>query len=69
VMRGGGEVMSEILARAAERGEARQDISPRVARLPIDLVRHELILTHQLPSQRTLEEIVDVIFLPLVRTP
>ena len=67
--RSGGEVMSEILARAAARGEARQDIDPRVARLPIDLVRHELILTHQLPSQRTLEEIVDVIFLPLVRTP
>jgi AcrR family transcriptional regulator len=69
VTRGGGEVMSGILARAAERGEARQDISPRVARLPIDLVRHELILTHQLPSQRTLEEIVDEIFLPLVRSP
>ena len=64
--RGGGEVMAGVLDRAAARGEARDDISPRVARLPIDLLRHELILTHQPPSQRTLEEIIDDIFLPLV---
>jgi len=63
--RGGGEVMAGVLDRAAARGEARADISPRVARLPLDLLRHELILTHQPPSQRTLEEIVDEIFLPL----
>jgi AcrR family transcriptional regulator len=66
VTRGGGEIMTAILDRAAARGEARADINPRVARLPLDLLRHELILTHQPPSQRTLEEIVDEIFLPLV---
>ena len=65
-VRSGGEVMSGVLDRAVARGEARDDISPRVARLPLDLLRHELILTHQPPSQRTLEEIVDDIFLPLV---
>ncbi|MGH2865878.1 MAG: hypothetical protein ACRDJX_11615 [Solirubrobacteraceae bacterium] len=43
----------------------RKNIPPRVARLPLDLLRHELILTHQPPSQYTLEEIVDEIFLPL----
>jgi hypothetical protein len=59
-------VMSSVLDRAAARGETREHISPRVARLPLDLLRHELILTHQPPSQRTLEEIVDEIFLPLV---
>lgn len=64
--RGGTEVMSSALERAAARGEARADVSPRVARLPLDLLRHELILTHQPPSQRTLEEIVDEVFLPLV---
>lgn len=64
--RGGGEVMSSVLDRAIARGEARQDVAPRVARLPTDLLRHELILTHQPPSTRALEEIVDQIFLPLV---
>jgi Tetracyclin repressor-like, C-terminal domain len=64
--RSGGEVMSSALDRAAARGEARDEIPPRVARLPLDLLRHDLILTHQPPSQSTLEEIVDEIFLPLV---
>jgi AcrR family transcriptional regulator len=63
--RSGGEVMSSVIDRAAARGEARNDISPRVARLPLDLLRHELILTHQPPSQLTLEQIVDEVFLPL----
>ncbi len=64
--RGGDGVMTDVLDRAGARGEIRDDISPRVARLPIDLLRHELILTQQPPSQRALEEIVDDIFLPLV---
>jgi AcrR family transcriptional regulator len=66
LLRSGGEVMTNILDRAATRGEARPDISPRIARLPLDLLRHELILTHQPPTQRTIDEIVDDIFLPLV---
>jgi AcrR family transcriptional regulator len=65
--RGGGELMSQILARAAARGEARERVPERVARLPIDLIRHELILTHRAPPNETLEEIVDEIFLPLVK--
>ncbi len=64
--RGGSEVMNQALARAATRGEARQHVPDRVARLPLDLLRHELILTHQPPSSETLQEIVDQIFLPLV---
>lgn len=66
ITRSGGELMKTLLARAADRGEARIDVSPRVARLPLDLLRHELIITHQPPSQRSLEEIVDEVFLPLV---
>jgi AcrR family transcriptional regulator len=66
ITRGGGEVMGVVLARAAARGEARTDVGPRVARLPLDLLRHELIITHQPPSQLALEEIVDDVFLPLV---
>ncbi len=66
LMRSSGELMAVVLARAASRGEARDDVSDRVARLPFDLLRHELILTQGPPGQRTLEEIVDEIFLPLV---
>jgi AcrR family transcriptional regulator len=65
--RSGDEVMASVIGRAVSRGEARPDIPARVARLPLDLLRHELILTHQPPSQHTLEEIVDEIFLPLTR--
>jgi AcrR family transcriptional regulator len=68
LLRSGTEIMTTLLDQAATRGEAREDISPRIAMLPLDLLRHELILTHQPPSQRTIEEIVDEIFLPLVQT-
>jgi hypothetical protein len=68
LLRSGGEVMSGVLDSAVARGEARDDIAPRVARLPLDLLRHELLLTHQPPSPRVLEEIVDEIFLPLVHS-
>jgi AcrR family transcriptional regulator len=64
--RGGGELMAQLLTRAAARGEARADVPERVARLPLDLIRHELILTHRGPSNEALEEIVDQILLPLV---
>jgi AcrR family transcriptional regulator len=66
LVRGGSEVMNQALARAAARGEAREHVPERVARLPLDLIRHELILTHRPPSSQTLEEIVDQTFLPLV---
>jgi AcrR family transcriptional regulator len=65
--RSGGEVMNRVLVRAAARGEAREHVPERVARLPLDLIRHELILTHRPPSSDTLEQITDQIFLPLVR--
>jgi AcrR family transcriptional regulator len=67
LLRSGGEVMGTILERAATRGEARPNVSPRIATLPLDLLRYELILTHHPPSRRTIREIVDDIFLPLVK--
>jgi AcrR family transcriptional regulator len=66
LLRSGGGLMETILARAAERGEARSPVPERVARLPLDLLRHELILTHRAPTDAAIEEIVDQIFLPLV---
>jgi AcrR family transcriptional regulator len=65
---GSGSEMALILERAIERGEISRDrLSPRVASLPVDLVRHDLIMTQAPVPDATLVEIVDRIFLPLVR--
>lgn len=69
-------VMVTILRRAAERGEiGPAELSPRVVSLPIDLARHEAIRTvgstaastDDDAAERTVTEIVDDVFLPLVR--
>ncbi|GGE44850.1 TetR family transcriptional regulator [Pullulanibacillus camelliae] len=61
-------VMPLILKRAVERGEIHSEkITERIIRLPMDLVRHELLITYQPISEQTLTEIVDDIFLPLLK--
>jgi AcrR family transcriptional regulator len=60
-------VMTTILKRAADRGEARADVAPRIATLPTDLFRNELFRFRTPPSEAVLAEIVDDVFLPLVR--
>lgn len=67
VLRTGNEIMAAVVKRAAERGEARDDIPPRVAALPITLLRHELLLSPG--DQRAVTEIVDQVFLPLASRP
>jgi AcrR family transcriptional regulator len=62
------DVMEIILKRAADRGEIRGDISTRIATLPVDLVRHELLLARKPSSKLDIIEIVDAVFLPLVLT-
>lgn len=60
--------MKRILDRAVERGEISPGIlGTRVASLPVDLVRHDLIMTQAAVPDATLIEIVDNIFLPLAR--
>ncbi len=56
-----------ILKRAADRGEARADVETRIATLPTALFRSELFLARIPPLEGTLVEIVDDVFLPLVR--
>jgi AcrR family transcriptional regulator len=59
--------MAAIIARAAGRGEIDPGrLSPRMASLPVDLVRHDVIMTRAPVPDDTLIEIVDRLFLPLV---
>jgi hypothetical protein len=60
-------VLEQAIQRAVARGEIRPgQISERIARLPFDLLRHEVLMTLQPVSDEAIEEIVDTIFLPLV---
>ena len=62
------KIMMEILNRGVQRGEiAAEKLTPRLATLPFDLVRHQLVLLQQPLSAQDIEEIIDRIFLPLVR--
>jgi hypothetical protein len=66
VLHSGNTFMVAILKRAAQRGEARSDIPPRVATLPIDLLRHEIFRSLSPADEQAITEIVDQVFLPLV---
>lgn len=62
------KIMTEILNRGISRGEiAAEKLTPRKAALPFDLVRYQLMVLQQPLSAKDIKEIVDRIFLPLVR--
>ncbi len=59
--------LGKVLSRGVQRGELTRDkISPRIMSLPLDLLRYEAIMSRKPISKRTIEEIVDTIFLPLI---
>lgn len=63
-----GEPMGSILKRGVDRGEidpAR--LTPRNIALPTDLARNEILMTLRPLSDEVIREIVEEIFLPLVR--
>lgn len=63
------EVMKKILKNAATRGEIKtENLPPRIITLPVDLLRHQLLLTKDPIKETTLKEITDEIFLPLLKT-
>jgi Transcriptional regulator len=59
--------MSAIIEWAVARGEVRPDIPSIVLTLPIDLLRAEMLISHDGVTQDFLEKVVDEIFLPLVK--
>lgn len=63
-----GEVMRSILRRGVDRGEIDPDrLTPRNVALPTDLARHEILMTRRPLSDEVIREIVEDVFLPLVR--
>jgi AcrR family transcriptional regulator len=62
-----GATMDKLVARAVARGEIRPDqITGRIAQLPVDLIRHDVLFTLAPLTDEAIEEIVDDVFLPLV---
>ncbi|MEZ0353236.1 TetR/AcrR family transcriptional regulator [Mycobacterium sp. pR1184] len=63
-----GATMNKLVARAIARGEIRPgQVNGRVAQLPTDLLRHDVLVTLAPLTDKAIEEIVDAVFLPLVR--
>jgi AcrR family transcriptional regulator len=63
-----GNWVQGIVDRAAERGElAPVTLSIRAARVPLDLVRNEAMMLGAPVSEETLVELVDQVYLPLLR--
>ncbi|MET9105371.1 TetR/AcrR family transcriptional regulator [Streptomyces zhihengii] len=65
----GDDWMRTVLDRAAHRGEIdpAASLPDRLVTLPVVLVLHELLMARRTPSDSDLEEIVDLLFLPLVK--
>jgi AcrR family transcriptional regulator len=60
--------METVVARAVDRGEVDATrLTPRIVTLPFDLFRHHALMTLKPMPLADIEEIVDTIFLPLVR--
>ncbi len=59
--------LEKVLDRGVQRGELdKSRITPRILMLPLVLLRYEAIMTRKAVSKKSIEEIVDTIFLPLV---
>jgi AcrR family transcriptional regulator len=60
--------LRDIVGRASARGELPElELSPRVARVPLDLIRNETLLCRGPVSKKAIVELVDDVYLPLLR--
>lgn len=65
---GENDMLGQILQRGIVRGEVdAEKLSPRVMAVPVDLARNEIFLTLAGLSDEVIYEILDMVFLPLVR--
>ena len=68
LLQGNHSQLDTVLARGVDRGEIdRSKLTPRIASLPADLLRHEVLMTLRPVPKAVITEFVDDIFLPLVR--
>jgi AcrR family transcriptional regulator len=69
VLQGERSQLAVVLARGVDRGDIdRSKLTPRIASLLPDLLRHELLMTLKPIPKAVIAEFVDDIFLPLVRS-
>ena len=62
-------ILEQIIERAIDRGEIRpEQVTERIARVPVELFRYEILMTLQPLSDDAIVEIVDTIFLPLLES-
>lgn len=60
-------VLEKIIQRAIDRGEIQpEQVTDRIARLPVELFRYQILMTLQPLPDEAIVEIVDTIFLPLL---
>ncbi|MBU3862789.1 TetR/AcrR family transcriptional regulator [Streptomyces sp. 4503] len=60
-------LIESVAQRAVERGEIDgSKLTPRITRLPFDLLRHEVLMDLAPMSAHAIQEIVDTIFIPLL---
>jgi AcrR family transcriptional regulator len=60
-------ILEQAIQRAIDRGEIQpEQVTGRIARLPVDLFRYEILMTLRPLSDEAIEEIVDTVWLPLL---
>jgi AcrR family transcriptional regulator len=68
LLQGNHSQLDTVLARGVDRGEIdRSKLTPRIVSLPVDLLRHEVLMTLKPVPNAVIAGVVDEIFLPLVR--
>lgn len=62
--------MERLLARAQERGEAREKIGQSAKVLPFQMTRYHMLLEGQSMNDKQIKELVDEVLLPIyIKTP
>ena len=62
------DILLTLLQRAVKRGEIpTADLPRRAVTVPADLLRYEMVISHETVADSTLVEIVDDVYLPLLR--